>query len=130
MMRTAKRLGAKMGLSLGYHNIKSEPHTAKPDVRVLKELHLLEYSVVTFPMNPKASITRLKEVDGIKIEEINNHLVNDLGISHKAASIACDMLQAYAYIEQGDNAHSMESPDNGYSEIGQALNGLINNFKN
>ena len=126
LMRTAKQLGAKMGLSIGYQTIKSEPHNSKPDIRVLKELNLLEYSVVTFPMNPKASVTRVKE-----IEEVYNHLVNDIGISHKASSMACDMLEAYAYLEQGDDDHSgKEQPDNGYSEIGKALETLIENFKN
>jgi hypothetical protein len=131
LMRTAKGLNAKMGLSIGYHTIKSEPHNAKPDVRVLKELNLLEYSVVTFPMNPKASVTRLKQIDGVEIEKVYKHLVDDLGISKKASSMACDMLGQYATIEQGGYAHSMEEqPESGYSELGEALEGLIKNFKN
>lgn len=125
LMRTAKQLGAKMGLSIGYHTIKSEPHNVKPDVRVLKELNLLEYSVVTFPMNPKASITRVKA-----IQDVYRHLVDDIGISQKASSLACDMLDI-AYLEQSDHAHSEnEQTANGYSEIGEALEGLIKNFKN
>lgn len=130
LMNSAKELGAKMGLSIGYVAIKSEPHKSKPDVRILKEVNLMEYSVVTFPMNPKASVTRVKEVDGIKIEEVKRQLLA-MDISEKATSIACDMLCSYATIEQGGIVHSTEEqPDNGYSTIKEALEGLIKNFKN
>lgn len=131
LMQTAKVLGAKMGLSIGYMVVKAEPHASKPDVRILKEVNLMEYSVVTFPMNPKASVTRVKTIDGIQIEEVRKHLVNDVGISEKAASIACDMLSSYATIEQGDTTHSaVEQVGDDYSTIGKALEGLLKSFKN
>mgnify|MGYP003151389981 FL=1 len=131
LMRSAKALGAKMGLSIGYQTIKAEPHNIKPDVRVLKEVHLMEYSVVTFPMNPKASVTRVKQIDGVNIEDVKNHLVHDLHISHKAASMACDMLETYATIEQGDDVHSVqEQSDEGHSEIKASLEDLLRIFKN
>lgn len=131
LMRTAKILGAKMGLSIGYMTIKSEPHNVKPEVRVLKELKLVEYSVVTFPMNPKASVTRVKNIDGHKIEEVKRHLIEDLGVSEKAASIACDMFRSAIVIEQDGLDHSVnEQPDQGYSIIGEALEDLIKTLKN
>ncbi len=60
LAKTAQGLGAKMGLSIGYITIKQDPDRENPMVRRLKELKLLEYSIVTFPMNTMASITSLK----------------------------------------------------------------------
>lgn len=54
-------LGAKMGLSIGYSVVKSEPDKERPMVRRLKELKLWEYSMVTFPMNVEAMVTDAKQ---------------------------------------------------------------------
>jgi uncharacterized protein len=131
LMKTAKALGAKMGLSIGYRVIKAEPHKSKPEIRILKEVELMEYSVVTFPMNPKASVTRVKTIDGVDIDEVQKHLVSDMHISHKAASMACDMLRSVAIIEQGDIDHSMqEQSQKGYSSFKESLQKTLDIFKN
>ncbi len=89
LAKTAMKLGAKMGLSIGYMTIKAEPDRDKPMVRHLKELKLFEYSIVTFPMNTEAMITSAKslvdvdrarfiieelEKQGIKRDEIESAL--------------------------------------------------------
>jgi len=51
--------GALRGLSIGYDTIKEAWHGS---VRRLKEVRLWEWSLVTFPMNPKAQITAVKSV--------------------------------------------------------------------
>ncbi len=51
------KAGALRGLSIGYHVVKSEPDGA---VVRLKELSLMEISVVTFPANTRASVTGVK----------------------------------------------------------------------
>ena len=61
LMKQAQEIGAETGLSIGYQTIKSEPDKETPSVRRLKELRLLEYSVVVFPMNPAAGIETVKE---------------------------------------------------------------------
>lgn len=61
LMKMAKSLGARPGLSIGYRTIKAEPDKTNPTVRRLKELKLLEYSVVVFPMNEMASIDDVKQ---------------------------------------------------------------------
>lgn len=53
-------IGAKVGLSIGYITIKAEPDRDNPMIRRLKELKLLEYSQVTFPMNTAAMMTAAK----------------------------------------------------------------------
>jgi hypothetical protein len=62
LMKQAQEIGAETGLSIGYQTIKSEPDKEQPSVRRLKELRLLEYSVVVFPMNPSASIETVKKI--------------------------------------------------------------------
>ena len=51
--------GAITGLSIGY-GVKSASMDHKTGVRQLKELDLHEVSIVTFPMNELATITRVK----------------------------------------------------------------------
>lgn len=129
LMKTASALGAKMGLSIGYFTIKQEPHATKPEVRILKEVNLIEYSIVTFPMNPKASVTRVKSIEGIKVEDIKKHLIHELGISHKVASTACDMLVSCAPSDQivFDQSED-EQVDLDYSPIGDSLKKLLKSF--
>ena len=51
------KAGAIRGLSIGYREVKVEPDG---NARRLKELDLLEISVVTFPANRRASVTDVK----------------------------------------------------------------------
>lgn len=62
LMKMAQTVGAETGLSIGYQTIKSEPDKLNPQVRRLKEIRLLEYSVVVFPMNPEAGIATVKRI--------------------------------------------------------------------
>lgn len=67
LAKRAMELGTKMGLSIGYTTIKSEPDYDRPMVRHLKEVRLWEYSIVTFPMNEQASVDGVKKLfDGLK----------------------------------------------------------------
>lgn len=50
------------GLSIGYDTIVSE-YDKDADIRRLKELRLWEVSLVTFPMNPEAQITAVKDIN-------------------------------------------------------------------
>jgi HK97 family phage prohead protease len=60
LAKQALKIGAKMGLSIGYGIIKAMPDKDRPSVRRLKELKLYEYSMVTFPMNTSAMVTAAK----------------------------------------------------------------------
>ena len=51
--------GAMDGLSIGYKTVKADFDRAK-GARLLKELDLGEISVVTFPMNPRATVSAVK----------------------------------------------------------------------
>lgn len=60
LAKTGMQIGANSGLSIGYMTIKAEPDKDRPAVRHLKELKLMEYSMVTFPMNEQAMVTAAK----------------------------------------------------------------------
>lgn len=65
VMETAKgrevhallKAGAIRGLSIGYREVKTEPDG---QYRLLKELDLMEISVVSFPANARATVTAVK----------------------------------------------------------------------
>lgn len=52
------KAGALKGLSIGYQIVQA---AAQGSARLLKEIRLFEVSLVTFPMNPEATITAVKE---------------------------------------------------------------------
>jgi len=56
--RALMKAGALKGLSIGYQIVKA---SAANGARLLEELKLAEVSLVTFPMNPKALVTGVKE---------------------------------------------------------------------
>jgi len=56
------KAGALDGLSIGYRT-KRESYDQAKKVRLLNELELHEISVVTFPMLPTATISRVKSTD-------------------------------------------------------------------
>ena len=55
-------------MSIGYGTKDSSIDQVKTGIRQLKELDLWEVSLVTFPMNEAAGITRVKSAEG-SIEE-------------------------------------------------------------
>ena len=58
------KMGALDGLSIGYKaDPKKQVYDERKRRRYLKELDLMEISLVTFPMNPKAQITQVKASD-------------------------------------------------------------------
>ena len=76
------REGAVTGLSIGY-GIKRQEIDRKSGVRSLKELDLHETSIVTFPMNELATITRVKSKpeDERQLEEY----LREVGYTHSEA---------------------------------------------
>lgn len=68
LAKMAKEIGAKMGLSIGYRAMKDEYDT-NTGIRTLKELKVFEYSFVTFPMNPKATVSNIKSLDLLTLKD-------------------------------------------------------------
>lgn len=88
LAKKAMKIGAPMGLSIGYMTIQAEPDSKNPNIRILKELKLFEYSFVTFPMNTEAMLTAAKSIGSIdKAKFLIQHL-KDEGITLKDLEIA------------------------------------------
>tara|TARA_R100000388_G_C7243462_1_gene163183 strand:+ start:2911 stop:3597 length:687 start_codon:yes stop_codon:yes gene_type:complete len=70
------KAGAINSMSIGYRlNPKGYHYDDKNKKRVIKEVDLMEISMVTFPMNPKAKVDKVKMADGtITTREIESVL--------------------------------------------------------
>ncbi len=73
LMRLARQVGGRTGLSIGFQTVQSEQDFDDPTVRHLLEIELMEYSLVTFPMNPQAGVTTVKIMDPLSqaLSELN-----------------------------------------------------------
>lgn len=89
--------GAIDGLSIGYSTKDSE-FDRKSGTRKLKAVELHEVSLVTFPMNEKAGITRVKSLDGVPFEALHEHkrmveaALRDAGASDQLATYVASLI--------------------------------------
>jgi len=90
LMKMAQKIGGKTGLSIGFKTIKEEPDRKSPDIRRLKEIQLIEYSVVTFPMNPRAGVVSVKS----KEQLISQFLKNAVGLDKIQTQLAIENLKS------------------------------------
>lgn len=89
LTKKALEIGADSGLSIGFYAIQDEPDSENPRIRHLKEIKLMEYSFVTFPMNTEAMATVAKSwIDGKADANLNEHVdwfykhLEQLGFNH------------------------------------------------
>lgn len=90
LMKMAQSIGGRTGLSIGFRTIKEEPDRKRPEIRRLKEIQLIEYSVVTFPMNPQAGVVSLKA----KEQLIGQFLQNAVGLDEQRTQLAINNLKS------------------------------------
>ena len=82
------KAGALDALSIGFRIPKNGAEfNEDTGTRVLKKIDLLEISIVTFPMNPKAKIRRVKSlgVDDFQTKSDLEAVLRDAGVSRQAA---------------------------------------------
>lgn len=111
MLRQAKEVGYKIGLSIGFA-IDDYEWNEKDRTRTIKEATLWEYSVVIFPMNPKATVTAVKSIlesgsgEDIAILKrgIEGHLREVRGFSKKEA----EAFVSKGFCALGEQEKSME----------------------
>lgn len=114
--KKALELNAKAGISIGYMTIQAAPDPTNPRIRHLKELRLMEYSLVTFPMNVEAMVTAAKSFQCIdKARFLIEHL-KQYGISREDLEIALRE-------EAADTSFDA-------TKLSQSLDNLIEKFKN
>lgn len=90
LMRMAQTVGGRTGLSIGFRAIKEGRGRKHPEIRRLKEVQLLEYSVVTFPMNRQANVVSVKT----KKEMTGRFLKNAAGMGPRQTRAAVDSLKS------------------------------------
>lgn len=76
--------GAIKTMSIGYKVAPKGWDTDADGVRLLKDIDLIEYSLVTFAANPQAGIARIKNIEGLTERKFEEFL-RDSGFSHKEA---------------------------------------------
>jgi HK97 family phage prohead protease len=74
--------GAIRSMSIGYR-VPRDGWDMDGETRLLKDIDLIEYSLVTFPMNPRASIAGMKS--GNYTERDFEELLRDVGFSQREA---------------------------------------------
>lgn len=82
------KMGAVTGMSIGYYSKQFEYDTEK-NIRKLIEIDLFEVSLVTFPANERAQVTRVKSQDGALMTEREfERFLRDVGdLSQEEAKI-------------------------------------------
>ena len=103
LMKMAQSIGGKTGLSIGFRVIKDEADRGRPEIRHLKEIQLMEYSVVTFPMNLQAGVVSVKA----KEQLIGQFLQNAVGLDQRQTQLAIENLKSLLSINNEPGfAHS------------------------
>jgi HK97 family phage prohead protease len=78
--RSLVKEGAVKGLSIGYDPVTVDYSRRDEGIRILKEVKLWEYSLVSFPMNPEAQVTDVKGADDL---ETKLHQIISFAENHK-----------------------------------------------
>ena len=104
------KMGALDGLSIGFKvNPQEVAYDKRTGKRIIKELDLMEVSLVTFPMNPKAQIRSVKGEE-ISIREWENGLREAFGLSRSESKIAAKAVnEAFTQREVDDDAELVDA---------------------
>jgi len=82
------KMGALDGLSIGFRvNPKEVSYDKRGNKRIIKEVDLMEVSLVTFPMNPQATVRSVKG-EQYTIREWENGLRDAFNLSRSEAKVA------------------------------------------
>lgn len=105
------KAGVFDGLSIGYYPAEVKWSEDEPDIRRILKVDLLEVSLVTFPMNPEATVTGLKQkaADGTISSRELERILRDVGFTrHDAVAIATAGLSAMRQRDADSSAELRE----------------------
>lgn len=107
------KMGALDGLSIGFRvNPKEVSYDKRGNRRIIKEVDLMEVSLVTFPMNPQATVRSVKGEE-ISIREWENGLRDAFNLSRSEAKVGAKAVtDAFSQREVGSNAELVEAIKN------------------
>jgi uncharacterized protein len=132
LMKMAQNIGGRTGLSIGFRTIKEEPDQNRPNIRRLKEIQLMEYSVVTFPMNQQAGVISVKA----KEQLIGQFLKNAVGMDDKQTQLAIFNLKSLlskrgepSFSHSGNLERGADITVKDWEPIRLSLNQLLNAVK-
>lgn len=104
------KMGALDGLSIGFRvNPKEVSYDKRGNKRIIKEVDLMEVSLVTFPMNPQATVRSVKGQD-ITIREWENGMRDAFSLSRSEAKMAAKAVtDAFVQREVDTNVELVEA---------------------
>lgn len=107
------KMGALDGLSIGFRvNPKEVSYDKRGNRRIIKEVDLMEVSLVTFPMNPQATVRSVKGED-ISIREWENGMRDAFSLSRSEAKMAAKAVtDAFGQREVDTNAELVDAIKN------------------
>jgi len=113
------KMGALDGLSIGFRvSPKGQDYNSRNRRRYIKEVELMEISLVTFPMNPKARVRSVKG-DELTIREWEGGLRDAFSLSRSEAKVAAKA------VHKAFNQREAEAR----SDAVEALSSLTNKLK-
>lgn len=111
------KMGALDGLSIGFRaNPDQVSYDKRSRKRIIKEVDLMEISLVTFPMNPKATVNQVKG-EAISIREWENGMRDAFNLSRSEAKVAAKAV---------NEAFSERDAPQGNAELVDAIKTLTN----
>ena len=104
------KMGALDGLSIGFRvNPKKVSYEKRTNKRIIEELDLMEISLVTFPMNPQATIRSVKGQE-ISIREWEKGLRDAFSLSRSESKQAAKAVHGvFTQRDVDDNAELVEA---------------------
>ena len=107
------KMGALDGLSIGFRvNPKEVSYDKRANKRIIKEVDLMEVSLVTFPMNPKATVMSVKGYE-ITIREWENGMRDAFHLSRSEAKVAAKAVtDAFSQRDVDSNAELVDAIKN------------------
>ena len=120
------KMGALSGLSIGFRtNEKGYHYDKRTRKRIIEEVELMEVSLVTFPMNPKAQVDMVKSED-ITIREWENGMRDAFNLSRSEAKVAAKAVyQVFEERKSDEMSDSLEED----AELVDAIKNLTQTLK-
>lgn len=115
------KMGALDGLSIGFRvSPKGQEYDGRSKKRFIKEVDLMEISLVTFPMNPKARVRSVKGEE-VSIREWENGMRDAFALSRSEAKVAAKAVH---------EAFNQRDADESKGDVAiSAINSLTNKLK-
>ena len=111
------KMGALDSMSIGYRLAPEDyKYSDKLKKRTITNLDLMEVSMVTFPMNPKAKVTKVK-LAGMNVRELENYLC-ELGMTNSVSKQSASVLYK-----------SFNVVENEQRDVVDSINRLIDKIK-